>query len=114
MDKKTQLTISVFVIGLVFIYWANKRKVKIKFLSCTDLWKTISNPSAEQIYTDTYNMTENDNDIATTLEEKSVELEISIDKMRCIYTTDYLLGNQIVNINEKDRINKCICDKIVE
>ena len=74
----------------------------------------MSNTSAEQIYTDTFNMIENDNDILTPLEEKSNVEQVSLTKLKCLYTTDYMVSNGAINLNEQDSINKCICDNITE
>ena len=110
MNKK-QTTISIIVVLLIFIFWKTKRKVK---LGCTDLWESMSNPSAEQIYTETFNMTENNADLLSSLTTESADQQISLTKMKCLYSVDYLVEHHIVNLNEKDKINKCICDKILE
>ena len=106
---KTQTTISIIVVLLVFVFWKAKRKAKF---GCANLWQNISNDSAEQIYTDTFNMVENDNDILTALTEQSASEQIPLTKLKCLYSTDYMKANGVINLNEKDSIRKCICDNI--
>ena len=109
--NKTQTTISIIVILLVFIFWKAKKKAKF---GCTNLWQNISNDSAEQIYTETYSMTENDNDLLTSLTEQSAQQQISLDKMKCLYSADYMKHNSVISIGEMDSIKKCICENIIE
>ena len=106
---KTQTTISIIVVLLVFVFWKAKRRAKF---GCANMWQNMSNESAEQIYTDTFNMIENDNDILTALTEQSASEQISLTKLKCLYATDYMIANGVINLNEKDSIRKCICDNI--
>tara|TARA_R100000664_G_scaffold11064_1_gene18059 strand:+ start:3099 stop:3431 length:333 start_codon:yes stop_codon:yes gene_type:complete len=106
---KTQTTISIIAIILIFLFWRGKKRAKF---GCTDLWDNMRNPSAEQIYTDTFNLTENDPDINTSLTEQSALDQTPLTKLRCLYSVDYLKTNEIVNINEGDSIKKCLCDNI--
>ena len=108
---RNQTTISVIVVLLIFIFWKSKKRAKF---GCTDLWENIRNNSAEQIYTETFNMTENDNDLLQSLTTQAASEQISLTKMKCLYSVDYMVENEIINLNEKDSINKCICDKISE
>ena len=108
MNKK-QTTISIIVVLLIFFFWKAKKRAKF---GCTNLWQNISNDSAEQIYTDTFNLTENDNDILTSLTEQAAQQQISLTKMKCLYSVDYMEANEVINLNEKDSIRKCICDNI--
>ena len=110
MNNK-QTTISIIVVLLIFIFWKAKKKAKF---GCTDLWENIRNNSTEQIYTETFNMTENNADLLASLTTESADQQISLNKMKCLYSVDYLVEHDIVNLNEKDKINKCICDKILE
>ena len=109
--NKTQTTISIIVVLLIFVFWKGKKKAKF---GCANLWQNMSNNSAEQIYTETFNMIENDNDILTALTEQSASEQTSLTKLKCLYATDYMKSNGTINIHEKDSIRKCICDNIME
>jgi hypothetical protein len=108
--NKGQTTIAIIVVLLIFVFWKGKKKAKF---GCADLWSSMRNDSAEQIYTETFNLTENDNDILESLTTQAADQQIPLTKMKCLYSVDYMLENKIINLNEKDSINKCICDKIL-
>tara|TARA_Y100000361_G_C11142394_1_gene335877 strand:- start:764 stop:1102 length:339 start_codon:yes stop_codon:yes gene_type:complete len=110
--NKTQNTIIIIAILLVFLFYQGKKKAKY---GCVDVWKNISNPSAQQIWTESYNMVENNNDIQAEIFEyckNNNYSEAQCKKHECLYVTDYMLQNNVINLNEKDKIRKCICDNI--
>ena len=98
MNKK-QTTISIIVVLLIFYFWKAKKRAKF---GCANLLQNMSNDSAEQ----------NDNDILTALTDQSALEQKSLTKMKCLYATDYMIANGVINLNEKDSIRKCICDNI--
>ena len=108
--NRTQNTIAIIVILLIFFYYTGKKRAKF---GCVDLWDNIRNNSAEQIYTETYNMVENSPDIYDELNEKCAQTQENCNKVTCNYVVDYMLEKGTINLNEKDRINNCICDKII-
>jgi hypothetical protein len=110
MSKKT--IISLVVILLIFIYWRKKRP---SGSACADLWKDISNASAEQLYYEAINLADNDADVNVTLTDLSLQRNENIDYLKCKYAVDYIYRHNdpvaIITKGEAEKIKTCICDK---
>lgn len=118
MGKST--TISIIAIGLIFLYWYNKRSSR-NALECADVWENVSNKDARNIFFNALGLTENDADINANLTQQAQQSGLNIDYVKCKWAVKYLAttpsGSLIpdnpnfVNGEEETRIFNCMCTK---
>ena len=110
MSRKT--IISLVVVLLIFVYWSKKRP---KGSGCANLWQNISNTSAEQIFYETMNLTDNDADLDRYFSRLGSQQTENIEYLKCNYAVNYMYEhdypNPMITIKEANRIKTCICDK---
>jgi hypothetical protein len=116
MNKST--IISVIAIGLVFLYWYNKRSSR-QAVRCADIWDNLENKDARNLYFNALGLTENDADIKANLTQQAQQNSISIDYLKCKWAVKYLAttpngiinDTPIINGAEETRIFNCMCSK---
>ena len=110
MNRKT--IISLVVILLIFVYWRKKRP---SGGGCADLWQNIANGSAEQMFYEATNLTDNDADLNHQLTIASSQQQENVDYLKCKYAVNYMYEHDdpkpIITMEEASKIKTCICDK---
>ena len=116
--KKTT-TISIIAVGLIFLYWYNKRSSRYA-LQCADVWDNLKNKDARNIFFNALGLTENDPDIKDNLTQQAQQSGNNIDFVKCKWAVKYLATHEpsgvineppIINGAEETRVSNCMCSK---
>jgi len=115
---KQTTTISIIAVGLIFLYWFNKRSSRYA-LECADVWENVSNKDARNLFFNALGLTENDPDINANLTQQAQQGGLNIDFVKCKWAVKYLattpsgiINNPpIINGAEETRIFNCMCSK---
>lgn len=115
MNNNTRTLLIALVILLIFLYYRKKMPSKIGF-GCADLWDSIPNASAEQIFYERMVQLDNDPDSRQSIrEDVNNEGRTAEYVEQCMATASYLKAKGLVSENDRAKIVKCLCQRdIVE